>query len=372
MGLAPVCKQNFALALPVLVLVLGDLRAFRSWVAAGLPILTYMGVVAAGGGLKDAIDQVLALSGFRLVGVDAYVQRGMLLGPIAIGAAATWCARRWPPVAPFAALVLAAWLTYHLFHIQLFPWMPAFDLFGLALGATLVLARERGAARGEVSACIASLAVGWSASISLGYNTPVLGAGLMTAALFHAAPWPGSESAAWSRGWSRYSLWLHPMCALTALGVFVWIRRESIYHDLPASALTSSLEGRLPGGALLSTNPLTAAYIDDVGVAIEVAHGRTYALIPNFPGWWAKSTQQNPLPVDWLYWQELPRPELAKRVVDAVAAQRGRIVVIAEKANLGGLVPGPAGGLEIYSPALSYVRQNWHRMGQTRFFELFE
>jgi len=259
--------------------------------------------------------------------------------------------------------VLAGWLTFRLIRADLFPWTTAFELFGLVGGAALARGREGDRARGEVRACVAAMAIGWSASISLGYNTPVLGAGLMTASLFHLIAWPRSNRFRWA----ERSSWLHPICALAALVVFVRIRREYIYHDRPASELTSPLEGRLPGGALLYTNALTAAFIDDVNAAVAAAHGRTYALIPNFAGWWAKAEQLNPLPVDWLYWQELPRPELTARVIDALSAQRGRIIVIAEKTNTDAYAREPFGMPDIiYSPALPYVRQNWRKVGETR------
>jgi hypothetical protein len=85
-----------------------------------------------------------------------------------------------------------------------------------------------------------------------------------------------------------------------------------------------------------------------------------------------KATQPNPLPTDWPNWIELGRPVLLARVTDRMDAERPGMTFIIQKIDafsLGrGLVPLADGGRY---PVTAYVRRNYTKIDETRFFDLY-
>ena len=369
-GLACLCKQNFLVMAPAALLALGGWRRLGPWLAAAAPGVVYLAWLAAAGALPDAWAQMTAQAGLLQAGVIPYLvvfsfPWGILLGYLAAAGAlrqsvaaqrvgsATLCA------VPLAfILLLAAGM-----HVR----VPAFGLYGVAAGATACLLRERAAG---ARTGLLLLALGWAASLSLGYNSPALVAGplaLLLIGIASRAP-AGILSARLPR---RRAL-------LAALGVVVaaaWfhLRQEHVYLDRPARQLTEPLGGLFPGTRHLWTNPNTRAALADLQAAIALAGGKPFAIIPDFPAYWVKAPQRNPLPIDWAQGTELASPALLQRVLDTLDGQRGRPVVIVQKFDARFL---PLGLVPLEEPGryrvVQHVRARFARFAETRFFDLYQ
>jgi hypothetical protein len=255
----------------------------------------------------------------------------------------------------------------------------AFPLFGVVSGAVLALVIWGGGARTrEVKIGLLVMLLGWSASLSLGYNSPALGAGMLLAFLLAVAY---QQLPASTLRWRTVGV-LVP--ALLTVLAFHHVRLHSIYREQAATQLTTSLDDVLPGARLITTNPNTHDFLVDLNGAIAraAAGGLQYAIVPEVAAHWVRSRQPNPLPIDWAQGIELNTPELVDRVTGSIDQRRADQVVIVQKVRASALPTGffaidtaPSGDPAWSPPKLyavvAYVRTHLDKIGETRYFELY-
>jgi len=387
-GAAPLCKQSF-LWLPIAALIVsGDWRHIRNWLAMAVPGILYLFYLGWDGAIQDALVQVLSPDGlFFSVGIWRYVTDYALLWGIILGYAIIGF--EWPVPPPDSvkphllrlvqmlvvflilamdALVLARGKTGHIFRLS-------FLLFGVVLGPLLRPAFWRERPPGTIQATAMVLVTAWSASLSNGYNAPVLMAGplafcLLAHVYFHTEPLGETK---WSAKMPPATL--TALAALLLVIAFAIARFDHIYRDLPAPALTRYLDGVLPGGKQIRTNSNTYDYLADLHTAIARTNGRIHAILPDNAGFWVKHSQVNPLPADWADWL-LPegsgKPSQLDRMVEALETRRGRIVVIVQKVSARSLAMGFEPLAKARYPIVDYVRASFTKVGETKYFELYE
>ena len=245
----------------------------------------------------------------------------------------------------------------------------SFGLFGMVVGATLYPV-STGATRGgdRLPVVLIALLLAWSASLSVGYNFPTLFLGPLFTIL---AAFVFSTRESLDPRFLRLTLILAGAAILLGFGV---ARPYYIYRELPSGGLTESLDGVLPGGRLIYTNPNTYAFLVDLNYATDEVSSRNkaYAVIPDAPGYWVKSKQTNPLPVDWPQPVELNDQRLVDRVIRELEAQRGEVIVIVQKVQAFYLADGSVPLDEDQYPVVRYVRDNFEKTDETEFFELYE
>jgi hypothetical protein len=220
------------------------------------------------------------------------------------------------------------------------------------------------------------MAVMWSTSISLGWNFPVFGSGMAVAlfAIVVRLVLPADVPA--KRYWNT-SAWIISLAAITLICFGVG-RSRHIYKERPASELRCSLDGILPGGRLIWTNPVTFEYMKELHEAIEQAGGQEYAVIPDAAIHWVKSLQRNPLPIDWPHDMELSNPALLDRVIQALESRRGRIVILVAKVTGFSLGDKPKPLSEAYPPyptynkVAPYVASHFHKIGEMQHWEIYK
>jgi hypothetical protein len=248
----------------------------------------------------------------------------------------------------------------------------SYAIFGLALGAVLSELRRRGARDSGVRFGALALAAAWTASISLGYASPALAGGALATALlgactasFHAAPEPRR---------ARPALALTLATAGLVVAVWAHARRTHPYHDLPAQQLTHRLDAVLPGARFLRTSENTYALVADLDRAVTATGGRRYAILTDFPCWWVKARERNPLSCDWPQSTELARLELAHRVIGDLERMRGRGRVIVQKVYTFPVARGflPIADDDPWYFAARYVRGAFRKVGETEWFEIYE
>lgn len=376
-------KQSFVLVAPVIIITLGDWKRMRYWAAAALPAALYFTYLAATHAIPDAFVQLTSHSDSWTLGVVSFLNWQVLLAAI-IGYLGLRLSRgepkiewlyRWRSLARTLGVTTQYGLPLlivagGLFSGKLYIW--SFCLFGLSLGGLAYWILD-GFHRGEDStrttgflrAGILVLLAAWSVSISLGYNSPVLGSGLLLALLMSYAH--GSVQLA-----KRRSLVLQFVVALVIVAGFVVSRQQYIYREQSSNNLTERLDNILPGGNLITTNPNTYSFMVDLQQAIGYANtGEAYAIIPDVAGYWVRSPSVNPLPIDWPQNTELSKPALVQRVIDSLEAHRGNIVIIVQKVETGSLAQGLSPLVEDRYPVVQYVRSHFTKANETRFFELY-
>lgn len=384
-GAAYLAKQSFILMPPLFLLALGDWRRPRYWVAAAVPGLLYVAYLLASGAFADAFAQLTSQTGIVSTGVFSYLTYVVALG-VAAGAVSMIlisAGDRLPLVSEGIAKALgslglvgipAGFITVGMIIDALS--LVSFGVFGILLGAAAVMLgddvlrarRSEQVDTGPARLALLALIVAWSVSLSFGYNAPGLAMGPMLAVLAAVAlpglalPSPKLAQAALAAA------------ALAVILSFGWSRTEYIYRDLPAGQLTEPVGEVLPGGNLIRTNPQTYDFLAQIEEQGELAgqRGKEYAIIPQAPGYWAKAEQTNPLPIDWPWSVELGSEELNDRVKRDLDRERGETVVLAQKADAFELAYDPQPATSERYEILEYVRENWEKTGETRYFEIYE
>lgn len=385
-GTACLFKQNFLVLGPVFLLVLGDGRQWRCWLALGLPGFAYLAWMWIAGAWADFMLQLTSHAELLQTGIIHYLhsndlRAGLVAGYLGLlvvaGGVRTPISylplhvRLWLVSAGTAALILplAFCLVWHEGTTVL---NYSLVLFGLIPGAALFFLFHRKAPAQVIQAAILVLASMWTVSISIGCNYPVLGVGiaivLLTGYLRNIL---ASQAAA-----SRFqSMWRSCLLVCTAILIacFGIARSWHIYKEQPAWKLSCPLGGILPGGRLLRTNPVTYEYLKELHDTVEGLHGQEYAIIPDDAIYWVKAPQKNRIPTDWPQDIELPTPALFNRVTGSLESQRGRLVILVAKVtgfSLGDK-PVPFGEDHLYK-IVPYVQSHFRKVGETRYWTVYE
>ena len=384
LGLAPLTRQNFALLLPLTLIVTGDWRRPAYWLCAVAPATAFVLYLGFVGGLSAASEQLFAHTELAQTGFFVYLHglRGMAAWVgVVLGAAAG----RLRPTARYRAQAASA-LAYGALAagtaglwFNLFP-QAAFLLFGVAVGyvVTDLLNRQRDANWLRLEVLI--VAVAWSVSISNGYNTPALAGGILL-----IVPLLGLLEASVDRQHAPASAWKPRVVVLgAALAVFAYGRLAfpcsgmAPPRDAPAWELTSDLGEVWPGGHLIRTSTGTYRFLEDLERAVAVAGASRYAIVPDCPGYWAV-VGGDPLPVPWPQTGELPTQRLVDVVTRAIELQKGQLVVLVEKTDPREVyrnptgAPRPASGIPYVpiwqvQPVASYCLQHLSLVAETKYF----
>ena len=377
MGAAVLCRQNFLPLAPLAALLLGDRK--RTWIGFWFlfPVAAYGAFLLAAGALPAAIRQLGAQAGLQQAAFGVFFRHpwtlaGVLVGECAVllrmrasGGRSGWVAEAmgWASVAAAASTLPSAGSG--------FLELGSFGLFGVALGIALGSALAGRSEAAEARFATIALLVAWCASISIGLNTPVLAAGIL--ALVPLVVLTQRDRPKPIRP-ARSATGTVLRLVVTVALCLIWInaRLRVIYRDRPAAELTQRLDGVLPGGAGVRTNPETQALMSDLNRAVALAGERPYAIVADFAGYWVAAPQRNPLSIDWAQSVELSTPALRTQIERELAAFRGRGWVIVQKFEAGsaavGARPLPAGQY-YFVPA--YVRTHFQRVRETAYFELY-
>ncbi len=389
LGLAYLCKQSFIFVAPGALLLFGDWRNYRNIIAAVLPGILYIAMLGLFGGISDGMQQLLSQTGILDAGVRAYFHRRMLLG-VLIGITVTSLMysksqygypRTDNPVRLFVGCTLVAAM-FILATVSLFTggiFLFSYVLFGIVIGVLIYFVLECGHKRSrEIKTGMVVGLLAWCVSLSIGYNTPVLGSGILLVFLFallHERLVSFSLTHFEEKLKSRWLSAVGVLSAIIVISAFHHVRTHQIYLDRPASELTAQLGDILPGGRLIRTNSNTLAFLSDLDLAIDkvVDRGFEYAIIPDVAAHWAVSKQKNPLPIDWAQEIELNKPELFRRVSQAIEARRHEKMVIVQKLDPTALQRGffPLMEDKSFHAIVAYVKANLQVVEDTKFFEIY-
>ena len=378
LGCSYLCKQNFLVVPFVVLLLLGDWRRWIAWLGVLFPGLVYLVTMLGTGALSEALLQMRSQVDLLQTGILSYLKPKMLAG-LAVGSLSAVFVQRFRVERDFRLLLLYSCgllLVSVAMIFEVFLFALHFFIFGLAAGVFvfLVIARRDELREWRVLFAL-TLVVSWSASLSVGYNFPALFSGQTLAVLFlyslkdGALSVPPIQRARIKFTFAALSLFL---LAFSAVLAFAWARCNSIYREATASQLRWQLDDVLPGGKGIRTNETTYRFLADAKAAIHTSKEmkKTYAVVPDCPAIWVRSSQRNPLPLDWPQETELSSPRLLEQVTRAFEREpKPRVLVQKFEAN------ALAKGAELLSERYSivrYVRSHMQKVGETEFFEIFQ
>ncbi len=384
LGASALCKQNFVVAVPLAMAILGDWRRWSCWAAALAPLLLYGGFLLTMRAGAPALAQMGSQSDFVTSGVLPFVSNlwfvvGLGTGLLALGLGLTGLRGRplraraaWMSGAVVVAVgMLGAGLTVDRGR-GLYSDGGSFLLFGMALGALASCAATLGARDPCTRLGALAVSIAWAASVSVGYRTPALASAPLAIFLIASASAPFRRAEPSRR--ATFPAVTFALVALALVSVWFVARLRFVYRDRPAWELTRRLDDVLPGGRFLRTNENTFELMADLERAIQLTRGRPFAIVADFAAYWVKAPRRNPLPIDWPQTTELNRPELMDRVTRALEARRGAECVIVQRtytANVpGGFRPLRPGNPYYY--VVDFVRGRFRRTGETTYFDIYE
>jgi len=378
-GMSCLCKQSF-LPMTFAVVILGDWRLVRYWLAMALPGAAYFAYLAGAGAVPDAVVQMGAHAGTVPGQMGRYLFSRVALFGAAWGYASLalafghgslrTAAQKDVPILAGALMLFGALSVISAGLKDVYT--PFWALFGITAGAVLFLVSAGTEPFISARAGALALLAAWCASLSVGYRTPALASGALAAAVLGY----GRDALRHAREMSPVRKLAYPLLIVVlavTMAEYGIVRNEHIYRDRPARELRFSLDGLLPGGRHIRTNENTFRFLADLKAAIGKAGGKAYAVIPDVAGYWARSQRTNPLPVDWAQGTELASRPLVDRVTQTLEAGRGDIAVIAQKVEASLLADGfvPLRDSDHYA-VVRFVRDHFTKTAETEFFDIYE
>lgn len=373
---AYLCKQSFLFAAPLALIILGDWRRPRCWMAILAPGAVYLLYLRLAGALDEAMVQFTAQTIIQPI-LDRYWAALTLW--FFFGYLMMRCIYRQPVISLWQDRPrLQAWIGVGLILalpvyaklqvlFQSAPYAMSHHNFWVVAGTALYFTFDAGpAGRLTKQITLLLLVLAFCVSVSIGAATPaMMGGPLLVIMLAHSLKVIG-------RPIIRTALML--VLAGVVLFRFDRSRHDFVYMEQAASHLTCKLDGVFYGARGVKTNPNTFAFLEDLQKAVVLArkNPEPYAILPDIPGYWAAAVQPNPLPIDWAKNTELHTDALINRVQAALDAQQSRLTVIVQKVEAFPLRFGfkPLRDQKKFAIA-HYVRTHFKKCGETMYFELY-
>ncbi len=313
---AVLCKQNFLLVPFVLVILNRDYKNVGVWLFTLLPMLVYGELVYFSKSWKDALMQLSARTEIFETGVKSYYKQPLLWIGLGIGQLVFLIFNKekiaW--LKTIFVLMMPATLLIALSFRDSYKAVFYFE-FGIALSLFLLKAFQR---RSLAEYLFYTLVIAWCTSISLGYNSPALAAGLLWIAMLGDMVIDKK--------------WINIFISLNFILVFAAsfrLRTHFIYRDNDAMKLKSAI--KVDGFAGIKTNANTAAAMNELNTICKKINRENYCVITDYAAFWATHSFDNPLPLDWTIDEEISSKLLYKRCWQSITNNPKIKFVIAQK-----------------------------------------
>jgi len=349
LGMAYLCKQNFLLVGPLFIFFHAPkkLVALFYWL---LPGLLYGGLVYHFGALDNMLLQFKTETSLLQTGILQYILSPYLWTGVVLGLIHWWFSKNWYPIVQFVFLLgLTTSLCYFLAKGEVF-FAPMMLLTGM--GLIMFLSNDGP----KFSAVICGLMLAWSASISIGLNSPILAATPLLYLVFEPI--------------LRKQHFMAHMACIAVLAVGYWQgRSQHTYRDAPFERLTYDLGELNLGLKGIQTNKKTYGMLSELD-SLSSSHT---ILLPYSGAFWASQQNSNPISSHWTSGIELANPELLDRVIKEVDVRRGTYRVLVPKFRVDWLkdVKEPYTSYK-YFPVMEHVSQHWSKTNETNWFFVFE
>lgn len=381
-GGAYLCKQSFLLLPLAGLFLLGDWRRARYWVAVALPGALYVSALAVLGALRDAFLQLTAQHDLVTGGILPYTRSLPLLTGLVAGYVILALLHGKPsirgrtlPLFPRRALgmlFLAATVLHAAYRVPSWRYLAgdAYRLMGAVAGATIFFLLGDPGRRRFARMGLLVLAVAWTTSVALAYRTPALATGLLALFLI-------TISDVRVEGATVVAPWRAPAYATAFLAVvcgvmFVPARSSHIYRERPWRELDRPLGEVWPGGRGIRIDARTYEFLSEFNAVRSGDPQRKTVIIGEMCGYWVKAPQPNVLPIDWPNSDELRTKLLEDRVERDLKRLHGSIRVVVQKVSAAKIATGTSPLEAKCSLLIPFVRENFARVGETRYFEIYE
>ncbi|RMH59570.1 MAG: hypothetical protein D6679_01530 [Candidatus Hydrogenedentota bacterium] len=414
LGLTPLCRQNFLIFSPLILLLAcrpkSPLSAIRLLFLFSLPSLLYALDVILHGGLRDALIQMTGHEfRWRFAIPFLFIPRNFALVCLAALPTAflVFSLRRarhdsntehnifqddstiktslqpknlffihskttgfltsyTPSLILGASAVLWGMILYAIFSIshsymgRIHGWIAFGMVIGLFSGTASLPYRKRS------SRLLLGLVLltGWCISFSAGYFSAALASPALFVPVFHLL---FNEKYLARRVHIAVTVGI---LLLTILS-FHYGRTRNVYCDLDISRLRYDVGDVLPGGQGIRTNFYTYHHLKELKELVEEIrkHGDRYVVVPEAAQFWVTSNQPNPLSCDWCIDPELQRRENLDRVLTEIDALPPGTALLVQKLSSPRLAYGPRFWLPTRSKVADHIRRRYRLVKETFFWK---
>lgn len=386
-GLAPLCKQSFAPAAVLLLLLSPDRKRWQAWAVAALPALLYAcGLIMAGAG-NDAWEQLTSNRNFFAAALFSFpAAYPPFFGVMALATAWVLMRDRLERTALYSPLSILAAVSFGVlppigFHLLPAPLLASIHLFAVLLGFAVGLSARQLFSHFALPEPLTptspeqrtfvwqAVILGWGTAISVAVNYPALAGGLLWLAAF--AVFYSDWQKLVKQPTRRFAVVM--IAAIVMALEFHYFRTHRIYREAPASRLTHNLDDALRGGKGIRTNKELVSMLSNLSNLARRCSDRQrpYAILPDCSAWWICVADRNPLPVVWDNEVELSSEKLLQRAISVLESQRGQLTVFVTRYETDSLAKERQPLLPRY-PLTQYIRFHWRKTGETTYFEIFE
>jgi hypothetical protein len=304
-GLATLTRQNFVFFLPFLALGLPSWRRWPVVLWSGLAPALYLLAITALHAAPDFVQQISSTRGaLYQVAVRTPLHMPVLYWGLGVGALLATClalaARRGSAsfARTFDLLLLVVTGGYGVSYLwQSDSHTGGFALFGVALALSVAAFLRTRLDATERLLLSSALGLGWTVSISAGYNSPTLMAGVLLVVV-----WRLLGRLAQREALATVHAQLAGAAVFAALFVALSHARTTYpYMDRPAAELRYDAGEVVKGASGLYTNEVTYAALHElqtITAKLEAEH-RPYAILTDYSAFWVLHSRPNPLNCEW-------------------------------------------------------------------------
>ena len=380
-GLAYLCRQNFLFVIPVSLWFFGDLRRIKYWVVVLLPGAFYLLLMLLNGALNDFISQAVSLRGQFHGGIKVYVTNWGFWVFMVLGFVLMLIIGRGENLAKekYKGYSILRWFVYlsvpvislSFLNKEIYPLLISFSIFGFVSGITLYLVIKKQPKFFKPG--IFLLLSGWVVSVSVGMSYPALFSGEYILFIMIIVLKMYDEN---SFSEERLKLWLNVtgiILFFIIVSGFVYARLVYTYRDKSSFELNYKIEKEIKGTKNIQTNVNTYLFLEDLNKAVSLTSGRTYCILPDLSAYWVQSSVENPLPFSWANKTELNVNVFNIRVREEIELKKGMIIILQKV--FANSIQKDSSGIKLndaYSPVIPFIKENFNKITETSYFELYE
>ena len=174
----------------------------------------------------------------------------------------------------------------------------------------------------------------------------------------------------------RLKLWLNVtgiILFFIIVSGFVYARLVYTYRDKSSFELNYKIEKEIKGTKNIQTNVNTYLFLEDLNKAVSLTSGRTYCILPDLSAYWVQSSVENPLPFSWANKTELNVNVFNIRVREEIELKKGMIIILQKV--FANSIQKDSSGIKLndaYSPVIPFIKENFNKITETSYFELYE
>jgi hypothetical protein len=326
LSIAPLCKQNFMplpfIGIAALLLTLRSKKQALFISFMGLfPILAYILYFSWNGAFQELVEQLRGRNSLLGPGGMAYVSafyKGQLFtvhALVILFTVASYFKQSLLQISDISKKNIHIAITFvyglavligafHLFQEREYFAIP-YQLFFILLFYTLWCKSTQSISISEAIIALFALAIAWTASISGGMNSPLLGTGYIVSSFVVLSYSSTKQVFQLKQTSTKAKLILSGTASFVALGLLMFSvkgKKEFNYRDKPAPELTKNLGTLLPktlGG--IKTNETTYNYLATIKKVLdENPHMRNRSVfLPNHCAIYPAFETRNPFPLEW-------------------------------------------------------------------------